>query len=634
MRRKIKFISLFIVLALFFNIFAPTMNVLAQAPANTGDYGSLEIGGAVTSMEDVSNDNSVTVSFSNNNKITVEGNGLYSSVEGGRYFIYGNGEVTVTAIAGEGYTADLRYAGNLLGQTTANYTLENNNPVRVDGEFSPVETNPTPGSEELNNGTVSANINVSAGAGKYTMTRMNPETGLAVEQEVDYDDMADFYINGTMWNPDSETINYNSASEDTTVEFKFETLWIYRYYEDIVINGQSYKVSDYLDFDDRTEWLVANHGEQTLSFTIPNVTKADTYNIVVKHGENNGKKFLATFLWTADPAQAGGHDYIGNSKLEFVKAEYEVGNNTYTVTADGINDLLTKDGNHYSYHSQDGFLSYGVTADVDYDDGSLTLPGNAKVTMRVVPDYGYQVTSVNGGGEFTTTDEGISEFTVVVPEGAAGYFTATVEKVDDEVKATSTKVSSGNIEITKGDIETGTVRLSVDDITLTSDKISDLENAAGEYTISNYLDINLNNIFYQGTADKVWSKQIHHLKDEATITLKLEDGVNADDIVIVHNIDNGEKFEIIQIESYDPNTNTITFKTNSFSNFAIATKSKTVNENTESKEETKQPETTTDSTNPKTGDNIAVFIGIFIVAILALGVVVFMHAKNKTKGNK
>ena len=40
----------------------------------------------------------------------------------------------------------------------------------------------------------------------------------------------------------------------------------------------------------------------------------------------------------------------------------------------------------------------------------------------------------------------------------------------------------------------------------------------------------------------------------------------------MHNIHDGEDFEIIPVDSYDPATNTITFKTKSFSNYAIATK--------------------------------------------------------------
>lgn len=450
-----------------------------------------------------------------------------------------------------------------------------------------------------NNGSrITSNVTMTAGAGTYGNNR-------------NYDAEADFSINGSRWNHGG-TIDYSVEDTDTTVTFTFETLWINRFYDNIVINGVSYNVSDYLDFDDRTEWLNANHGTQNLSFDIPNVAKADDYNIVVKHGENTGRKYLATFLWTADPDQAGGHDYIGHSKLEFVKAVYHVGNTTYTVTEEDLEGKLHRDNAFLTAESDDGFLSYGVTADVDFDDGSLTLPGDAEVTMRVVPEYGYQVIDVNNGGAFTTTNSGVSEFTVHVDEGTAGYFQAEVTRVNDEVLANSDKVSSGTVEIANGEINSGTVRLSVDDVELTEDKIADFKDYAGEnYNINSYLDINLNKVLYKGTSEDVWSEQIHHLRNKAIITLKLEDGVDASNIVIVHNIDDGEEFEIIEIESYDSETNTITFYTDSFSNYAIATKTNSTNTDTNS---STSNTTTANTSNPQTGDNI---MNDFIILILS-----------------
>ena len=415
-----------------------------------------------------------------------------------------------------------------------------------------------------------------------------------------------------------------SDTQESTVTFTFETLWIGRFYEDIVINGTPYLVSNYLDFDNRTQWLTANHGTQLLSFDIPNVEKDDSYNVVVKHGENTGKKYLATFLWTADPEQASGHDYIGNAKLEFVKAVYSVGDTKYTVTENDLEGKLQKEGTFMNAASDDGFLRYGVTADVDYDDGSLTLPGNAEITMRVVPEYGYQVTSVNGGNDFKTTDAGVSEFTVTVADGTAGYFQATVKKVDNTVTPTSEKVKSGNITLgdnASSDIKNGTVRLSVEDVELTSDKITNFEekaNEAGDYTITNYLDINLDKVLYKGTADDVWSEQIHNLTDKALITLQLEEGVDASNIVIVHNIDNGDEYEIIPIESYDAETNTISFYTNSFSNYAIANKISDTTENAK---------TTDTSSNPTTGDNIIMIISIFAIATLGTFTTVKLNKK-------
>ena len=50
------------------------------------------------------------------------------------------------------------------------------------------------------------------------------------------------------------------------------------------------------------------------------------------------------------------------------------------------------------------------------------------------------------------------------------------------------------------------------------------------------------------------------------------DGLKLEDVVIVHNVHDGDEYEIIEITSYDEATNTITFKTKSFSGYAIALK--------------------------------------------------------------
>ena len=575
---------------------------------NVEDYekSNIEFNGA-TSI--TGNTTEMTVNYTNG-KIIVTGANMTSGVNSNNkqtISTTSSGNMTFEAVANENYTGKILENGN---EKVNPYTLnvQLNSHYNIDAEFTPS------GSPSTN---ATANITVSAGDGSYMLRGNN----------VNYDDEVEISINGSRWDH-SNTIQYNAENSDTTVTFTFETLWINRFYDNIVINGTSYTVSDYLDFDDRTEWLIANHGTQALAFDIPNVAKADSYNVVVKHGENNGSKYLAIFLWTADPAQANGHNYIGNAKLEFVKATYSVGNTTYTVTEKDLEGKLQRDGGFLSADSEDGFLNYGVTADVNYDDGSLTLPGGAEVTMRVVPDYGYQVTSVNGGDDFKTTNSGVSEFTVTVEEGTAGYFQATVEKVDNTVTPTSEKVKAGNIALgdsASTDIKNGTVRLSVEDVELTSDKITNFEekaSEAGDYTITNYLDINLDKVLYKGTADDVWSEQIHHLTDKALITLQLEEGVDASNIVIVHNIDNGDEFEIIPIESYDAETNTISFYTNSFSNYAIANKTSATTENTK---------TTDTSSNPTTGDNIIMIISIFAIATFGIFTILKVNKNRRIR---
>ena len=198
------------------------------------------------------------------------------------------------------------------------------------------------------------------------------------------------------------------------------------------------------------------------------------------------------------------------------------------------------------------------------------LPG-WKIVFEFTPVYGYQLFSVKANGVALAPQEAINQYTFTMPN-AHIHFEANFAKTDNAVLAESDKVTGGTIDLSTGTIDAGTVQLSIDDADVSAAKIADFDEAAAGYSISDILNIDLYNVFYKGKDDSsdVWSNQLHELDGEATITLKLADGVDVSRVVIVHNINDGDEFEIIKIDSYDAEAHTITFKAKSFSNFAIA----------------------------------------------------------------
>jgi len=243
-----------------------------------------------------------------------------------------------------------------------------------------------------------------------------------------------------------------------------------------------------------------------------------------------------------------------------------------------------------------------------------------KVVFELEPEYGYQLTGIAiNETPLKAIDNIVNRFEVIIPEGNL-HFAATYTKTEDIVKANSKKVASGSVEL-EGGLASGSAQLTVDDVELSEDKKQEFTNAANGYTISDFLNISLYNVFYKGKldSDDVWSNEIEELDEYVTVSIQLEEGVNADDIVIVHNIHDGKDYEVIEIESYDPETRILTFKTKSFSNYAIATKT---SEKTEEKSEN----------NPKTGDSIIMWASIFAVA--CAGVVVTTKMSKVKKMNK
>ena len=376
---------------------------------------------------------------------------------------------------------------------------------------------------------------------------------------------------------------YDANENDGKVKFTFSTLFIEKYVGKIKINNDEFDVTeDLLDYTDRTAWL--NHyGHQMVTLEV-NVDKADVYNVEVNVAENEGKdQWIGNFLWTDDEKEKDSDLYIGNSLLEVVKVTYEIDGKEVTVEEKDLKD--------------DPYIEYDPYREV----ASLVVPEGAECTMRITPDYGYQVTSFGVNNNAIITGENISEFTFPIHKGNF-HLGAEVTKVENEVDAKSEKVKSGEIEISDNEIDSGSVVLSVNDVNISGDKREKFEDVAGEYEIKSYLDIDLDKVIYKGSKEDVWSERIHELNDEATITLQLEEGVDGNNIIIVHNINDGDEYEIIEIESYDPKTNTITFKTKSFSNYAIAVKK----DDNNNEEEQNDPEVLQEKYTIANGDDFVV----------------------------
>ena len=192
------------------------------------------------------------------------------------------------------------------------------------------------------------------------------------------------------------------------------------------------------------------------------------------------------------------------------------------------------------------------------------------ITIELKPNYGYQFL---GGGfnddqNLTSTDT-VSTFTFTMP-GRNLHLHALFKKTDNKVTNTSAKVDTGGIVISNTEIDSGAVDLSISDIALAADKITDFKNAAGNYNISTYLNISLEQFVNKGSADSAWTTPMENLTNPATVTLKLEEGVNGNEVVIVHEKSAGI-FEVIPT-TFDAATKTISFSTNSFSNYAIASR--------------------------------------------------------------
>ena len=203
-------------------------------------------------------------------------------------------------------------------------------------------------------------------------------------------------------------------------------------------------------------------------------------------------------------------------------------------------------------------------------EGSIHFEKGNVIVFEFVPKYGYQLTNVEMNGTALTAQSNTNQYILDTSSATGnGHFSATFTKIDDVVKTNSSAVSGGQLNLS-GAIDAGTGRLSVDDFTPTEEQTTNFEETATGYEIAEYFDLSLQQIFYKGANDdsNVWTNDLSQLAGDAKISLVLAEGVDGNDVAIVHEKHDGS-YELID-GTYDATTHTVSFATDSFSNYAVA----------------------------------------------------------------
>lgn len=336
------------------------------------------------------------------------------------------------------------------------------------------------------------------------------------------------------------------------------------------------------------------------------VAPASEYVIVVTKAKNSSSSDVPrTIIWDSDKnnnSSLKDNEILKNGSIEIL-------------------DIKDKSGNSIGLNE--------VKQDTTKNNGWASILPGYKVILKLKPDYGYQLTSIKINDETLTAKEEESTFEYTMPDTNV-HLSGIFEKVDNKVTADTEKVKEGKIEISESEIDSGSVVLSVSDAALTEEQTAKFKEKTEGYEISTFLGISLDKVVYKGTENDVWSKKLNDLKNKATITLKLEEKINGNEIKIIHEKSDGT-FEIIPAD-YNASENTITFKTSSFSNYAIASKTENNIESKENnKEENNNNKNIENTVIPKTGDNIMKYAIIFVLVALILAGFLAYNQKKKSK---
>lgn len=261
------------------------------------------------------------------------------------------------------------------------------------------------------------------------------------------------------------------------------------------------------------------------------------------------------FLWSNLEQDKDSDVYLDHTIIQFVKFTY-VNKAGEEVTYNSLDEM--NKANHTYLHFDD-----------DENAGEATLIAGGEITVRLIPRYGYQVVEFGPNGDkMGTSDTEACVYTFSIANGNA-HIGAKCAPVEDKVASTVEEVKDGNIALAADELDMGTAILNVDETTTTATEQAAFETAAAGYDVESYLDLNLDQVIYRGSAEQMWEKEVTELKEKASISLTV-DGDYENGVEIVHQKHDGT-YEVIAAQ-YDKATKKVTFETDSFSKYAICSK--------------------------------------------------------------
>lgn len=357
-------------------------------------------------------------------------------------------------------------------------------------------------------------------------------------------------------------INYDNSGE---VEFMYHISNASTEVASLIINDVDYTAyCPHTDQEILDNIAPGARSTEDISFNIPYST---SYNIQVVLTFND---MMGGFGWNYLPeeTQSGDtrEDCIAHGTLTFVSGWYN--GETYGSVAEWNNA-----GNIFNW--TDGDKNY-----IDERDawGSAAFPKGAKITMRLVPDPGYQLTSLYGDENIKAQND-VGVYSITMTGGMNSHLMATFEKVGSETKVTHDAVSEGSISIAdnydlSNHIDHGTLRLNVDPASNPSEDFN-TKAEEEEAEIQEYFDLNLDNIVNKPTALKeepwITNEVVDTLTEAATVSITLKDALEGE-AVVLHEKHDGT-IEVIENVQYNAETKTVTFSTSSFSNYALGSRS-------------------------------------------------------------
>lgn len=287
---------------------------------------------------------------------------------------------------------------------------------------------------------------------------------------------------------------------------------------------------------------------------------AGTQHIQIDHS-------VRTITWAYDRQTYGEDAYLEHGKAQVVAVE-------------GVYDLYS-----IPFANNPG----------DEKGGHIAVEAGKQVTVRLTPDYGYQLkgVSLNGGVTLAPQAE-VSTFTFTMPDTNV-HFKGIFTQTQDEIKTSGTKVSSASVENGANAAPSGNLRLTVEDSDAnTTNALAQVENAVSAEAVN----LTLDQIVSKGDGTN-WENPVTQFGQPVKMNLKVADYDTAAGYEVVRE-HNGNLTKLTTSVSED---GTLTFETNQFSTYFIVKTAKKADNGNAKTENSSNTSSTTASSAAGSTDN-------------------------------
>ena len=287
---------------------------------------------------------------------------------------------------------------------------------------------------------------------------------------------------------------------------------------------------------------------------------AGTQHIQIDHS-------VRTITWAYDRQTYGEDAYLEHGKAQVVAVE-------------GVYDLYS-----IPFANNPG----------DEKGGHIAVEAGKQVTVRLTPDYGYQLkgVSLNGGVTLAPQAE-VSTFTFTMPDTNV-HFKGIFTQTQDEINTTGTKVSSASVENGANAAPSGNLRLIVEDSDAnTTNALAQVENAVSAEAVN----LTLDQIVSKGDGTS-WENPVTQFDQPVKMKLQVADYDTAAGYEVVRE-HNGN---LTKLTTSVSENGTLTFETNQFSTYFIVKTAKKADNGNAKTEKSSNTSSTTASSAAESTDN-------------------------------